>query len=112
MIWMRLSEIISFSIPVPTIGDSQVTSGTAWRIMFDPMRARFASSCSRKGIRLAAIDAIWFGATSMSVTSWAVTTGKSAPSRALMRSGCRKWPSSSIGTFDWATTCPSSSSAE
>ena len=57
-IWMRLSEIMSFSMPVPTIGASHVTSGTAWRIMFDPISARLASSCSKKGIRLAAIEAI------------------------------------------------------
>ena len=74
-IWMRLSEIMSFSMPVPTIGASHVTSGTAWRIMFDPISARLASSCSKKGIRLAAIEAIWFGATSIRSTSLSVTTG-------------------------------------
>ena len=38
------------SIPVPTMGDSGSSSGTAWRCMFEPIRARFASSCSRNGI--------------------------------------------------------------
>ena len=37
--------------PVPTSGASVWRSGTAWRCMFEPMRARFASSCSRNGIR-------------------------------------------------------------
>ncbi len=40
-------------------------SGTAWRIMFAPMRARLASSCSRKGIMAVATDTIWRGETSM-----------------------------------------------
>ena len=38
------------SIPVPTVGGSVISSGTAWRCMLDPIRARLASSCSRKGI--------------------------------------------------------------
>jgi len=29
--------------------------------MFEPISARFASSCSRKGINEAAIEAIWLG---------------------------------------------------
>ena len=33
--------------------------------MFEPMRARFASSCSRNGISDAATDTICFGDTSM-----------------------------------------------
>jgi tetratricopeptide (TPR) repeat protein len=53
------------SIPVPTSGASVVTSGTAWRCMFEPIRARFASSCSRNGIRAAATDTFWRGLTSM-----------------------------------------------
>src|SRR5690606_39894530 len=40
-------------------------NGTAWRCMFDPISARFASSCSRKGIREAAMEVIWLGATSI-----------------------------------------------
>lgn len=38
------------SRPVPTRGRSGRSSGTAWRCMFEPIRARLASSCSRKGI--------------------------------------------------------------
>jgi hypothetical protein len=33
--------------------------------MFDPINARFASSCSKNGINDAAIEAIWLGATSI-----------------------------------------------
>ena len=40
-------------MPVLTIGTSGWSSGTAWRCMFDPIRARLASSCSRNGISAA-----------------------------------------------------------
>ena len=53
------------SMPVPTSGVSDLRVGTAWRCMFEPMRARFASSCSRNGINEAATDTICFGDTSM-----------------------------------------------
>ena len=39
--------------------------GTAWRCMFAPMSARFASSCSRNGTSEAATETICVGATSM-----------------------------------------------
>ena len=55
-------------MPVPTSGACVRTSGTAWRCMFAPMSARFASSCSRNGTSAAATDTIWFGATSISWT--------------------------------------------
>ena len=38
-------------MPVETIGISGRTSGTACAIMFEPIKARLASSCSRKGIK-------------------------------------------------------------
>ena len=38
-----------------TSGASVTSSGTAWRCMFEPINARFASSCSRNGISDAAI---------------------------------------------------------
>ena len=57
------------SIPVPISGASGFSSGTAWRCMLEPIRARLASSCSRKGISAVATDQIWVGETSMSVTS-------------------------------------------
>ena len=53
------------SMPVPTSGASGRSSGTAWRCMFEPMRARFASSCSRNGMREVATETIWRGDTSM-----------------------------------------------
>ena len=57
------------SMPVPTSGDAVRSSGTAWRCMFDPIRARLASSFSRKGTSEAATDTSWFGLTSMRSTS-------------------------------------------
>ena len=57
------------SMPVPTIGDSDTSSGTACFCMFEPMSARFASSCSRNGIRDVATLTICFGDTSMKSTS-------------------------------------------
>ena len=52
-------------MPVPTNGASERISGTAWRCMFEPIRARDASSCSRNGIIAVATDTIWRGETSM-----------------------------------------------
>ena len=75
---VRESRATCSSMPVPTIGASVRISGTAWRIMFDPISARFASSCSRKGINAAAIDAICVGETSIKFTLSGSTTGKSA----------------------------------
>ena len=45
--------------------------------MLEPISARLASLCSKKGISEAAIEAIWFGATSISSSSVGSTTGKS-----------------------------------
>ena len=53
-----------YSIPVPTIGDSTVSNGTAWRCMFDPIKERLTSSCSKKGIIAAATETNCFGDTS------------------------------------------------
>ena len=44
------------SKPVPTSGFSALRTGTACLCILDPMRALFASSCSKKGIKDAAID--------------------------------------------------------
>ena len=54
----------AFSMPVPTIGTSGIRSGTAWRCMFEPISARFASSCSRNGMSAADTPMICFGETS------------------------------------------------
>ena len=58
----------TYSMPVPTMGASVRIRGTAWRCMFAPMRARFASSFSRKGISEAATETTCLGLTSMRVT--------------------------------------------
>ena len=58
-----------YSMPVPTIGESVVRSGTACLCMFDPIRARLASSFSRKGISAVATETICLGETSISCIS-------------------------------------------
>ncbi len=60
------------SIPVPTTGASGISSGTAWRCMFEPISARFASSCSRNGIIAVATDQICSGEMSIRLISSAV----------------------------------------
>ena len=71
-----------FSRPVPTSGASVLSSGTAWRCMFEPIRARLASSFSKNGISEAATDTNWLGDTSMYWTSSGRTTVNSPPIRA------------------------------
>ena len=68
------------SSPVPTIGACGIISGTACRCMFAPMSARFASLCSRNGMRAVATETICAGETSMYSTSFGWTTTAS-PSR-------------------------------
>ena len=60
-------------MPVPTSGASATSSGTAWRCMFEPISARFASSCSRNGIIAVATDQICSGETSTRSTSFGAT---------------------------------------
>ena len=59
------SKATSLSIPVPTSGDSGFNNGTACLIMFDPIKALFASSFSKNGIKDAATETNCFGDTSM-----------------------------------------------
>ena len=89
------------SMPVPTSGERVRISGTAWRCMFEPMSARFASSFSRNGISEAATDTSWFGDTSIRVTSSALAMTKSPLWRQRMRSSVNL-PFLSIGVFAWA----------
>ena len=56
-------------MPVPTSGASVIMSGTAWRCMLAPIRARLASLCSRNGMSAVATDTICCGDTSMYSTS-------------------------------------------
>ena len=45
----------SCSTPVPTVGDSGLISGTAWRCMFEPIRLRSMRLRSTKGISEAVV---------------------------------------------------------
>jgi hypothetical protein len=83
-----LSRATASSMPVPTSGASAVISGTAWRCMLEPMRARLASSFSRNGMSEAATDTSCFGDTSMRST---FSGGSSSTSPA-----CRHTISSSV----------------
>ena len=58
------SRATTSSMPVPTSGASALTSGTAWRCMFEPISARLASSFSRNGMSAAATETSCFGDTS------------------------------------------------
>ena len=53
------------STPVATMGASVTIRGTAWRCMLAPIRARLASSFSRKGMKAVATETIILGETSM-----------------------------------------------
>jgi hypothetical protein len=61
----RESVATRSSIPVPTIGGCGLKSGTDCRIILEPMRARLASSFSKKGISEADTLTSWFGETSI-----------------------------------------------
>ena len=52
-------------MPVPTKGASGLIKGTACLIIFEPIKALFASSFSKKGIKDAATDTSCFGDTSI-----------------------------------------------
>ena len=106
----RLSLAETPSRPVPTYGRSVDISGTPWRIMFAPMSARFASSCSRNGMRPAAIEITCIGATSMYCTSRAGLSQNSVLKRHVTRSSAKRRPAVS-GAFACAMTYFSSSSA-
>ena len=99
-----------FSMPVATMGGWGARSGTAWRCMFEPMSARFASSCSRNGIRLAETPTSCFGLMSTYSTSSLGMRRKSPLTRATTASAViRPW--ASVGTSAGASVCCISSSA-
>ncbi len=58
---MPLFLATDFSRPVPTQGGSTFSNGTACRCMFEPIKARLASSCSRNGISAAETETVCFG---------------------------------------------------
>ena len=97
------------SIPVPISGGSGFSSGTAWRCMFEPISARLASSCSRKGISDVATDQIWVGETSIRSTCFG-DTATTSPSRARhsTRGPLSLLVLGSISAFACAITCSSS----
>ena len=59
------SKATSLSIPVPTSRASGVSNGTAYLIIFDPIKALLASSFSKKGIKDAATETSCLGETSI-----------------------------------------------
>ena len=59
------SIAVLYSMPVPINGAWGRISGTAWRCWLAPIKARPASSCSKKGIRAAETDTTCFGETSI-----------------------------------------------
>ncbi len=97
------------SMPVPISGGSGFSSGTAWRCMLEPIRARLASSCSRNGISDVATDQIWVGETSIRSTSLGVAVAYScSPART---STCGPFSLRVLGSnseFAWAITLSSS----
>ena len=100
----------SRSMPVPTIGGSATSSGTACRCMLEPINARLASSCSRNGIKPAETPTIWLGATSMYcdlVGRHHLEVGPVAGDDRCRRRSCR----SSTGVSAGATYASLSSSA-
>ena len=97
------------SMPVPISGDSVFSSGTAWRIMFEPMSARLASSCSRNGISEVPTDQIWSGETSISSTSLGATSDSSPSRERQVTLGPRSLPVlKSISALAWAIVRSSS----
>ena len=68
---MPLFCATGLSMPVLTIGGSVRSSGTAWRCMLLPIRARLASSCSRNGISAAETETVCRGLMSTYCTSLA-----------------------------------------
>ncbi len=78
--------------------------------MFDPIRARLASSFSRNGIIAVATETNCLGDISMYSTSLTGTTNTSSLALTVTLSSM-KYPFSSIGSSDLAITYKSSSSA-
>ncbi len=106
-----LSRATTASIPVPTKGASDCRSGTAWRCMFDPISARFASSFSRNGISEAATETSCFGDTSIRSIASAGFSMNSPPLRDEIRSSV-KCPSASCAALACATVWRISSVAD
>ena len=89
-----------------------VTSGTAWRCMFEPISARLASSFSRNGIRAAATDTTCLGDTSMKSTVSRLLQRHVAVDADLAPGRRSSSPSSPSVMLAWAMTCLASSMAD
>ena len=73
----RAATVLAVEYPVPTIGFCGNNSGTDCRCIFDPINARFASSCSKNGIKAAAADTTCTVETAIKSTSSGLTVIKS-----------------------------------
>jgi len=98
-------------MPVPTSGASGRSSGTAWRCMLDPIRARLASSFSRNGTSAAATETSCLGETSMNCTWSGVVMMKLPPLRHDTSSSVRRWRLSTVA-LAWAIMYFASSIAD
>ena len=85
--WLESRAILA-SIPVPTVGDCGCNSGTAWRCMFEPVKARSTRFFSMNGTRLAVEPRICLCEASINVTSEAST-----------RAGCKNLRAETRGLF-------------
>ena len=83
-------------------GASGTSSGTAWRCMLAPIRARLASSCSRNGISAVATETTCFGR-DVHVVDWSTASGNPGGSGPATRSSTKS-PSSSSGALACAMT--------
>ena len=99
------------SNPVPTKGFSDLKTGTACRCMFEPINALLASSCSKNGIREAAIETTCWGETSIKSILSGDISSNSLAWRTATRSSINLLFLSSI-TFACAITCSASSIAD
>ena len=96
-----LSLATLISIPVPTRGFSGFNSGTACLCIFEPIRARLASSCSKNGIRDVETLTNCNGDTSMNRTESVCSMPTSSPLLVSTLS-LRNSPASLMAEFAWA----------
>ena len=107
-----VSMAARYSRPVPISGGSVIMSGTAWRCMFEPMRARLASLCSRNGISAVATETICAGLTSMYWTCFGSASTGWPPGPRQSTVALTNLPvRSSTASFAWAIVSFSSSAA-
>ena len=86
------------SIHVPTIGACGLIRGTACLIMFEPISALVASSCSKNGISEVSTDMVCFGEISICVISLTYAIVGSLEALAERRVAV-KFPNASTGVF-------------